>query len=733
LEGPELYDELGEYRHADIFDNLLDKQKNLTNYKNTDTLDLFWKVLSKVTSLNPVSYDDKFEITYFLPQLLFDILNRYDEQAYVELVEIYKSLPDTSFLREEAFLIPFYNFRVYKEIKYVLEEQIPPSTGLNYLKPPENEKSPNHKNSYFEYYRKLYTSVREHYDQRVLNDTACGWFSFQSNERLFYKTIEDILFNSTKDDFKNLSKFRWGGWCGTGSEFYYSKKLLVELLILLRERDFLSILGRKDYYSGPNLDGKIKIKLIGLCNINWIDYYTGAILSGELSDVPSIFTKSGSDKAAMNLLELKDSIQNKAWYITKCAEFINPESEKERKHFDFFDSNMFLSEYEFNLLIPIDTVKDKIKKKLKKEIINISSTADEFYLCQALINALYKIEFDEEVKEAFLLHTKSKFSTIRGNAANILKKKGIVVSLPSDDGKIKYKFLVDGKPLKKDRIRWELYNDSKPDRSFLNGSEKTSEEGILLLTRDILLDRINEITRIIFYPDNWNDGGKQVIFYCESQLPQNLNDTTLIQISTVKISINFHLNRNTDFYQNKKMRLHAFPPKMTMITFETDIKKEFELPVRFQKNIKCSFSAYVPGALPWFSPFRDTIKNDMVMDAYLENGTTVTFKLIPPGDNKADKGVLFELERIGKSTWDNFFHYDYFEGGYEALPVGEYRLIISSSAEKKSKFQKDENECKEQIIADYPDYEGKIISFTITEGSPEHIDLGSIKLEALKK
>ena len=577
------------------------------------------------------------------------------------------------------------------------------------------------------------SQVQEHYQQRVLTDTSCGWYSFQSNEDLFYKTIEDILFKSSKDDFKNLNKFNWGGWCGTGSEYFYSKQLLVELLILLRERDFLSILGRKDYYSGPNLSGKTQIKLIELCGIDWIDYYTGAILSGELNDVPSIFTKSGSDKAASNLLEFKDSIQNKGWYMIKCAEFINPAFEKEREDLDFFDNNQFLHNYEFNLTFPIIPVNDEIKKKLKNEIISISLTAGEFYLCQAAITALQKIPFDEDVNEAFLLFTKSTYSIIRSNAANTLKKKGIVVSLPNDDGKIKYKFLVDGKPLKQDRIRWELYNDSKPDRSFLNGSEKTDEDGILLITRDLLLDRIKDIKKIIFYPDDMNYGGKEAIFVCESTLPKNLSDTTIINISTAKISIRFHLNRDTIFYQNKNMRIHAFPPKLTMLSFETDIQGKFEFPIRFQKNIKCSFSAYIPGALPWFSPIRDTIKNDLIIDAYLENGTTVTFKLIPPGGVKADQGVLVELERIGKSRWEDFLYYDYSLGGYESLPVGAYNLIISSSAEKKSKFQKSENDCGEQqILKDYPDYEGKIISFTISEDSPETIDLGIIKLEPVK-
>jgi hypothetical protein len=635
-------------------------------------------------------------------------------------------------LRGESFLIPFVQYQVYKEIKNIFEKQIHPITNINYLEPIQNKNSPNFKDTYFKSCKELFNAVQEHYQQRVLKDTSCGWYSFQSNEQLFYKTIEGILFNSTRDDLKNLNKFSWGGWCGTGSEYFYNKQLLVELLILLRERDYLSILGRKDHYSGPDLAGKSKIKLLELCNIDWIDYFTGAILSGKLNNVPSIFTKRGSDKAALNFLEYKDSISSKGWYIIKCAEFINPSSEHDREYFDYFDDNQFLKNYEYNLPLTVIPVNDELKNKLKHEIINVSSTADEFYLCQSAIDALQKIKFDEDVKAAFLLFTKSKFSIIRGNAANILKKKGVVVSLPDDDGKVKYKFLVNGKPLKQDKIRCEFYKASRLDRPFLNDSEKTNEDGILSITRDLLLDHVDEIKKIVFYPDKSNGGGKEVIFVCESVLPKNLNDTTTIDIQAAKVLVKFHLNRNTDFYRDKKMNVNAFPPNIITLDFSSDIKEIFAFPMKFQKKMKCSFSAYIPGSTTWHSSLMEIQQDSILLDAYLENGTNVTLHIEPPGGKDADKWVLFDLTRIGKSRWEDSFYYDYFLGGFESLPIGEYNLIISSSAEKKSKYQKSENECSEQIIAEYPDYEGKIISFTISEDSPAVIDLGIIKLEPVK-
>lgn len=731
-DGSDLIESLGHYRMASLFDDSSLKKEEPSRNSDIDTLGLYWKVLNKVVNYSPTSYEEKRDIIYFLPQILTDVINDYGDQEFEKLVTLYISLPDTSYLRGESFLIPFVQYQVYKEIKNIFGEQIHPNTQINHLKPTENKKSPNFKDTYFKYCKEIFNEVQEHYQQRVLKDTSCGWYSFQSNEHLFYKTIEGILFNSTRDDLKNLNKFNWGGWCGTGSEYFYSKQLLVELLILLRERDYLSILGRSDHYSGPNLAGKSKIKLLELCNIDWIDYFTGAMLSGKLNSVPTIFTKSGSDKAALNLLECKDSISSKGWYIIKCAEFINPSSEQDREYFDYFDDNQFLKNYEYNLPLTIIPVNDELKNKLKHEIINISSTADEFYLCQSAIDALLKIKFDEEVKETLLLLTKSKFSIIRRNAANILKKKGIVVSLPNDDGKIKFKFLVNGKPLKQDKIRCEFYKDSTAGRSFLNDSEKTNEDGILSITGDLLLDHVNEIKKIIFYPDKMNNGGKEAIFVCESVLPKNLNDTTIINIQAAKVLVRFHVNRNNDFYKDKKMNVNAFPPKVTMLDFNIDFKEIFEFPMKFQKKIKCSFSAYIPGSTTWHSSLMEIEEDSIVIDANLENGTNVTFTIDSPGGKEADKWVLFDLIKIGNGKWDNSWSYDYSIQGYESLPIGEYNLIISSSAEKKSKYQKSENECSEQIIAEYPDYEGKIISFTISEDSPVVIDLGIIKLEPVK-
>lgn len=730
-DGSDLVKSIGHYRMSSLFDDPFQKKKNASIHSDIDTLDLYWEVLKKIVAYNPKSYEEQRDISYFLPQLLTDIIKDFGDQQYEELTTIYKSLPDTSYLRGESFLVPFVQYQVYKEIKQIIEDKTKPSHYLSDSIISFDENTKQKKLECINKYKLLFNSVKNHYQQRALSDTSCGWFSVQYNERLFYKTIEEILFNSSINDFKNLNKFRWGGWCGTGSEYFYSKQLLVELLILLREKDYLSILGRADYYSGPNLSGKTKIKLLELCNIDWINYYTGSILSGEFNSIPSFFTSAG-DKAALNLFEFRDSITNKGWYIVKCAEFFNPDFEKDRDYFDFFDDNQFLQNYEYSLPFNIIPVNHEIKNKLKQEIIDISSKADEFNLCQFSIDALTKIKFDVDVKNALLSLTKSRFSMIRNNAANILKKKGVIVELPKDDGKIKFKFIVDEKPLKQDKIGWELYNNSKPDRPFLNGSEKTTDEGILYINRDILLDQIDEIKKIVFFPDEMNGGAKQVVFEYSSQFPKNLNDTTIIKILTVSVSVQFHLNRTDDFYKNKKMRIFAFPPKVISLNYELGIKDIFEFPIRFQKNIRCSFSAYIPGALTWFSFIQDTLKDDVVLDAYLENGSNVTFNIVPPGGKDADKWVLFDLVKTGNSEWDNFWNYDYSISGYESLPIGEYNLIISSSAEKKSKYQKSENECSEQIIAEYPDYEGKIISFTISEDSPTVIDLGIIKLEPIK-
>lgn len=229
-----------------------------------------------------------------------------------------------------------------------------------------------------------------------------------------------------------------------------------------------------------------------------------------------------------------------------------------------------------------------------------------------------------------------------------------------------------------------------------------------------------------------NNGGKEAIFVYESVLPKNLNDTTIIDIQAAQVSVRFHLNRNNDFYKAKKMNVHAFSSKITMLDFNSDIKEVFEFPMKFQKNMKCSFSAYIPGSTTWHSSLLDIVQDSIVIEAYLENGTNITFIIDAPGGKEADNWVLFDLEKIGNSKWDNFWNYNYSIQGYESLPIGEYNLIISSSSEKKSKYQRSENECSEQIIAEYPDYKGKIISFTILKDSPAVIDLGIIKLEPVK-
>ncbi len=177
-----------------------------------------------------------------------------------------------------------------------------------------------------------------------------------------------------------------------------------------------------------------------------------------------------------------------------------------------------------------------------------------------------------------------------------------------------------------------------------------------------------------------NGGGKQVIFYKESVLPQDLHDTTVIKISSAKVSIKLHLNRKHDFYKNKKMDVDLFPPKSSYLNYKVDVKDVFDIPVRIQKTMKFSVSLYVPVSKMCNPSYFETYKDSMMINAYLENGTNVIFQIKSPGGDKSDKCVLFDLKNKVSNILHDFFAYDYNLNLYENLPVGEYQLIICSSA-----------------------------------------------------
>lgn len=735
LEGKPFFDALDDYYFEFNYPNWHEPtvKDNITKYTLEDTLNVYWLAIRKITNSIPKNFEERYPASRMLENILYEMLSSSGETEYPKLLDYHSDMPDTSVFKDDSFLMPLCNYWIKKETDYLISNSIKPKDNLVLSKdftpsPAINPLPAELKNSWY-----LFKSFESSYRYRINQDTSCQWYSVQKNYALFFKEIEEILKSeSVGEHMKEILRYTWGGWCGTGSEYFYEKQQVAILILLLKERNYAAILGNLSFTD--NLGFKKFRKLIQLCEFDWIDYYTGVMLDGKWWRTTPEFTRLGGVRAANKLLKMKEydyeNVYGNQQYLIICNKFINPEKQNESKYdIDWFSNSFFRDEFNTEKDSIIE-VPSETKDKLRTTIIETVKGDTTIGICTQAIIVLSDFPFNHDIKEIMLGYTSSEFKSVRDGAAKILKKNGIDVELPKDNGLVVFRLFIDNALLSNFNVDYQIYTDSSKYGYSRSGSKTTSENGIISFSKDLLLSMKNPVQKIKFTSDGFSSDKQQHVFFCAgTKMPNDLSDTIDVFITTVKLNLRFDFNRSKEFYNNKEMRIYLSNNNCFLQSIEltNSIKDYYTLPQKIQKgNYYINIS--IPGSNDWYE-FFEVNEDTTNLDINLEHGTNVLFKIKAPGGENADKQVQFELINNKNKNRYLFASYSYILDGYESLPVGFYTLKIISSKEKKEKTKINSlNNCNE-ITPDYIDYRGKDIEFSITSDSPETIDLGTIELE----
>ena len=707
-----------------------------STYTHSDTLSAYWSLIEKITKTEPETSYQGFGATRSLEHILYDIIKVAGKTEYEKLLLYYKELPNDNYYKYDSFLFTLCNGRIQREIDEIIKSRIKAESDFtsskNHVAPPSLESVPSEiKDKWF-----LYNSFESYYKYRLDQDTTCDWYYVQKHYDLFIEKIEEILFSETPYQLNELMRFQWGGWCGTGSEFFYEERQIGVLIILLRDRDYPAILGNPDFT--VNVGHKNFRKLIELTGYDWIDYFTGAMCAGKFWRVSPEFYWQGGDVAATNLLKMKKykfkNSYEKQNYLFKCYSFLKKEKKSDYSPpFDLslnpFYSDEFIDDFGHSV-----ELSNNVKNELLDLIIENVRYETDPEICKDALRILGGLEFNQQIKEVLQLYTKSQFKAVRDGAAKIMRNNGLVVDLQEDDGLIKFRILLDGIPLTNFELGYELEGSSS-SFGYYTGNGKTTDQGIFKLNKDELLKLNKDSTRIRFSSNKHTNFEQHEAFFCTDLFIQNnISDTIDVSIKTGRLGLKLNYNRDRDFYKDKQMQIYFSGQHCTLNYVEiTNPAQEFYmLPYKIQKGREYYISISVPGSKDWHK-FFEINSDTTVLNVKLKYGSKVLFKIQAPGGENADQEVSFEL--INNSRSDDYFFtpYDYIVEGYESIPAGSYTLKIFSSKEKKARIEANtKNNCTE-IIPDYDGYKGKEINFIIDENSSETIDLGLIELESLEE
>jgi hypothetical protein len=132
--------------------------------------------------------------------------------------------------------------------------------------------------------------------------------SFQSNQPAFQRVVADLLRGRTSaaQTVREVSRFEWGSWCGTGSGILFvpqSKTLLIAFLQLGQyERALTASAGLEPTSLGGELSvARWDRRLLAAAGIDWEPVYVGGVLAGE-AELAGTLARLGSENGARQLL-----------------------------------------------------------------------------------------------------------------------------------------------------------------------------------------------------------------------------------------------------------------------------------------------------------------------------------------------------------------------------------------------------------------------------------------------
>ena len=141
-------------------------------------------------------------------------------------------------------------------------------------------------------------------DGRSADDTIV----FQSSQPAFRRAVAGLLRGrvSAAEAVRELSRYEWGGWCGTGSGLLtvpQSKALLIAHLQLGRVELALAASGGLDtpLLGAEGQTARWDRRLLAAAGIDWEGFYLGGVLSGQ-ADLADTLARRGSERAARHLL-----------------------------------------------------------------------------------------------------------------------------------------------------------------------------------------------------------------------------------------------------------------------------------------------------------------------------------------------------------------------------------------------------------------------------------------------
>ncbi len=337
-----------------------------------------------------------------------------------------------------------------------------------------------------------------------------AWMTAQANWGFFYDTISQLLHGRATNASEQILRFKWGGWCGTGSDLFEVPHSRALFLALLKENNSAAALATLLRLSGegywslpiPGDDMAWKRQFITKCGLDWETLYAGELVnrpSWSNAGASRALARFGSEKGVRMLVDMAKvpGLLDDRNYLLALGAIIGPtERISTTNAMRSITFNTHWSEMEF--VRPLtNAVSPEFQLALIKLLGDKLSQPDvSGPVAETIARILTELR-RSEARPALRAGLNSPYARVREKASSALSDFGEHVPAQISRPRVAFRFLAQGQPLTNLPVEFNLQMTGGGSTS---STPHTDSDGTIQIERDLFIDAQRVVTNLVFGP-----------------------------------------------------------------------------------------------------------------------------------------------------------------------------------------------------------------------------------------
>ncbi len=549
---------------------------------------------------------------------------------------------------------------------------------------------------------------------------------FQAHEADYWKLLTEMLTGQGGPFTERVLAFRWGHWCGTGSERFYAPQSRAILMALLQDQRWAEAVGAS---LGTRAEGPMRgtARVLSSLVSDPVAVVAGGLAFQSLP--PHDYYKHQGMTGLLGLMAMLSG-DERVRLLTVLASWVSPDSRRDyyRVLVKFVpiveDPNTDGSAEGWG--IEYGSGGDNLEELMAERVDEKGQALALDFLCSQATASL-PVEAAQELVRVFrpkrhpairsalrrLLEHPS--ATVATEAATALAERGEKVEIPAKLGPVRYQLTINGQPYANRKVSWTVQKkEGSP------GSEvTTSTEGVAELSRDYFLDgTVEGVALRSVEMANLSQPWFRILL----PAPPPTNDLHPANVETMRQVLLLDLPRPDAEWMGQTMEIVLWGAQdgenqrlgfWMPVKFSLPAAREIVLPQIQRGTYRMEIR--IPGFTTWNDAFEVGASEKVTLP--FQRARDVRFTVQPP----SGLGEFFIIPELWKNGKRVSTDWDYEKRVFRGVSVGAYTLHLPSSAEIRKTHRLG-------LPYDAPEFAGADIPFEVTPDNLEPLDLGVIPL-----